>query len=212
MPTLHDPHARRLLRFNAAVLTQALSLVAAHQKPDAPDYGYPVGAHLRHVIEHYEALILPSEPGVVDYDQRARDRELATKSAVARSRLLLLLCRLAEWSEASLDAPLQVRGLGGLAGDFHFAVGSSLGRELVFVASHAIHHYALLQPYCTRHGISISAEFGRAPSTVAHERAGPARERMPQCGARRLLDDRGSLPHCLTQPKESSCSARSTTV
>ena len=42
MPTLHDPHARRLLRFNAAVLTQALNLVAAHQKPDAPDYVYPV--------------------------------------------------------------------------------------------------------------------------------------------------------------------------
>jgi len=146
MPTLHDPHARRLLRFNAAVLNQASSLVAAHQTPGAPDYAYPVGAHLRHVIEHYEALILPSEPGAVDYDQRPRDRELATRTSVARARLRLLLRRLAEWTEASLEAPLQVRGLGGLAGDFHFAVHSSIGRELVFVASHAIHHYALLQP------------------------------------------------------------------
>ena len=181
MPTLHDPDARRLLRFNAAVLNQALGLVAGHQTPDAPDYAYPVGAHLRHVIEHYEALILPSEPGVVDYDQRPRDRELATKTAVARLRLRLLLRRLTEWTAASLDAPLRVRGLGGLAGDFHFAVDSSVGRELVFVASHAIHHYALLQPHCTRHGISISAEFGRAPATVAHERAGPPQERTPEC-------------------------------
>src|SRR5262245_5026945 len=113
MPARHDPHARRLLRFNAAVLNQGLSLVAAHQTPGAPDYAYPVGAHLRHVIEHYEALIVPSEPGVVDYDQRPRDRELATKAAVARTRLRLLLRELAEWTEASLDVPLQVRGLGG---------------------------------------------------------------------------------------------------
>lgn len=193
MPTCQDPHARRLLRFNAAVLNQALSLVAAHQKPDAPDYAYPVGAHLRHVIEHYEALLLPSEPGVVDYDQRPRDRELATQAAVAQTRLHRLLRRLAQWSEANLGAPLQVRGLGGLAGDFHFAVNSSLGRELVFVASHAIHHYALLQPHCTRNGIAISAEFGRAPATVAHERAGPSQERMPECAARRLPNDRVSL-------------------
>jgi hypothetical protein len=181
MPAPHDSHARRLLCFNAAVLNQALDLVATHQKPGAPDYAYPVGAHLRHVIEHYEALILPIEPGVVDYDQRPRDRELATRPAVARMRLRLLLRRLTEWTDASLETPLQVRGLGGLAGDFHFAVDSSVGRELVFVASHAIHHYALLQPHCTRHGISISAEFGRAPATVAHERARPPRERTPEC-------------------------------
>jgi hypothetical protein len=213
MPTCQDSHARHLLRFNAAVLNQALSLVAAHRKPTAPDYAYPVGAHLRHVIEHYEALLLGSEPGVVDYDQRPRDRELATKTSVARSRLHRLLRRLAQWSEAGLDAPLQVRGLGGLAGEFHFAVDSSMGRELVFVASHAIHHYALLQPHCTRHGIAISAEFGRAPATVAHERAAPFEQRTPRRAAPSLPDGRVSAAHCATaQPKESSCSARFTTA
>lgn len=170
MSTLQNP-AQRLLRFNTAVLNQALALVAAHQKPDAPAYAYPVGAHLRHVIEHYEALIVPNEPGVVDYDRRPRDRELATKTSVAHMRLQGLLRRLAGWTGSSLDAPLQVRGLGGLAGNFHFAVTSSMGRELVFVASHAIHHFAVLQPHCAQHGIAISAEFGRAPATVAHERA-----------------------------------------
>jgi len=171
MPTPQDPDTRRLLRFNAAVLNQALSLVFAHQEPGAPAYAVPVGAHLRHVIEHYEALIVPVEPGVVDYDQRPRDRELATQTSVARTRLQRLLRQLAGWPASSLDAPLQVRGLGGLAGDFHFAVASSMGRELVFAASHAIHHFAVLQPHCAQHGIPIGAEFGRAPATVAHERA-----------------------------------------
>jgi hypothetical protein len=171
MPTFQDLNSQRLLRFNAAVLNQALAMVVAHQKRGAPGYASPVGAHLRHVIEHYEALMLPNERGVVDYDQRPRDRELESKTAVARMRLQMLLRLLADWTGPSLDAPLQVRGLGGLAGDFHFAVVSSMGRELVFVASHAIHHYAVLQSHCAQHGISISAEFGRAPATVAHERA-----------------------------------------
>jgi hypothetical protein len=190
MSPLHNPDAQRLLRFNAAVLNQALALVAAHQKSGAPAYAHPVGAHLRHVIEHYEALIVPDEPGVVDYDQRPRDRELATKTSVARLRLQGLLRQLAGWTGSRLDAPVQVRGLGGLAGDFHFAVPSSVGRELVFVASHAIHHYAVLQPHCTQHGIPISAEFGRAPATVAHERV--------------ALADSPS-----DQTKEEICSARS---
>jgi hypothetical protein len=172
MPTHQDSNAKRLLQFNAAVLAQAFPLVSvAHWQSGAPDYPYPTGAHLRHVIEHYEALLLPKEPGVIDYDSRPRDRELQRNPHVALRRLHLLLRRLDDWAGASLDASVQVHGRGGLAGEFGFAVTSSVGRELVFVASHAIHHYALLKPHCLQHGIPVSAEFGRAPSTVAHESA-----------------------------------------
>jgi hypothetical protein len=171
MPNLQDLDARRLLRFSAAVLGQAYPLVAAHWQRAAPAYAYPIGAHVRHVIEHYEALLQPKVSGVVDYDQRPRDRELQRNPDVARQRLHALLRRLNEWTGAHLDATVQVRGRGGLAGDFGFAVSSSVGRELVFVTSHAIHHYALLKPHCMQHGIPVSAEFGRAPSTVAHESA-----------------------------------------
>ena len=164
-----DPDTQRLLQFSVDVLEQALALVASHELPTAPAYASPVGTHLRHVIEHYEALLSPAEPGCVDYDQRPRDRELEREPAEARARLEALQVRLLQWTDAQLDAPLQVRGLGGLGGDFDFAVESNAGRELVFVASHAIHHYALLQAHCKQHGIPISAEFGRAPATVAHE-------------------------------------------
>ena len=171
MPILQDSHAKRLLQFSAAVLGQAVPLVAAHGRPGAPAYSYPTGAHLRHVIEHYEALLLAKEPGVVDYDSRPRNRELQSNPHVALRRLHSLLRRLDDWTAGSLDAPVQVRGRGGLAGEFAFAVASTVGRELVFVASHAIHHYALLKPHCIQHGIPVSADFGRAPSTVAHEGA-----------------------------------------
>ena len=170
MPTQANSTAKRLLQFNSAVLGQAVALVAAHRQSDESAYSYPIGAHLRHVIEHHEALLLPKEPGVVDYDSRPRDRELQRNPDVALRRLRWLLRRLDDWT-GSLDAPVQVLGRGGLAGDFGFAVISSVGRELVFVASHAIHHYALVKPHCIQNGLSISADFGRAPSTVAYQSA-----------------------------------------
>ena len=179
MSTQRDPETQRLLHFSIDVLEQALGLVASHELPGALSYAAPVGAHLRHVIEHCEALLCPAEIGIVDYDQRPRDRELERQPTLARARLEALLARLLQWTDAQLDAPLQVRGLGGLTGDFDFAMNSSAGRELVFVASHAIHHYALLQAHCKQHGIPINAQIGRAPATVAHECAALSTSAMP---------------------------------
>jgi hypothetical protein len=172
-----DIDRERLLHFNVQVLDQALALVAAHREAGAPDYARPVGAHLRHVIEHYEALLQPAEAGVVDYDQRPRDGTLERDPALADARLRTLRRRLTAWAGPALDAPLRVRGVGGVAGDFAFCLVSSLARELVFVASHAIHHFALLHGHCLQRGIRLGAEFGRAPATVAHERGASA---LPQ--------------------------------
>lgn len=163
----HEP----LLRFNRQVIDQALDLVAAHRVPGAPDYAYPVGAHLRHVIEHFEALLFPAVPGVVDYDARARDAELERSPLIAERRLERLREALSHGGGASLTTAVQVHGQAGLGGEFHFSVPSTLGRELVFVASHAIHHFALLQAHCKQHGVPTGETFGKAPGTVAHERA-----------------------------------------
>lgn len=160
-----------LVRFNDQVLDQALGLVAAHRTPGAPSYAYPVGAHLRHVIEHHEALLFPAVPGVVDYDARARDGELERDPVVAEHRLRRLRESLTQGAGAPLTTAVQVHGQGGLAGEFQLTVPSTFGRELVFVASHAIHHFALLQAHCRQHGIPTGEAFGKAPGTVAHERA-----------------------------------------
>ena len=50
---------QRLLQFNHQVLAQAQALLVAHEDASATAYDGPVGAHLRHVIECYEALLLP---------------------------------------------------------------------------------------------------------------------------------------------------------
>ena len=168
----HTAESHRLLGFNRDVLEQMLALVALHEAPGAPAYAGPMGAHLRHLIEHFEALVFPAEPGVVDYDSRPRDAELERSPALAHTRVLALSQALARWPARRLGVPVRVHGLGGLAGEFRFAVASSIGRELAFVASHAVHHFAVLKAHCQQHGIAVPAEFGKAPATVAHERAG----------------------------------------
>jgi hypothetical protein len=161
----------RLLDFNQQVLDQALAVVAGHGVAGAPPYAGPVGAHLRHVIEHYESLIEAVSTRSVDYDRRPRDPALETTASLARKRLHALRQHLALWKPDLLNVQVHVLGQGGTLGDFNFRVMSSIGRELAFLASHAVHHFALLASHCQQHGIPTPAHFGKAPSTVAHHMA-----------------------------------------
>lgn len=182
MQTLENPTMERLLGFNQQVLDQALALVGGHEVPGAPQsapaFAGPVGAHLRHVVEHYEALVNGLTLGVVDYDGRPRDRQLEASPTLARQRLLSLREVIGQWTPDMLNRPVQVLGQGGITGDFDFCVTSSVGRELAFLASHAVHHFALLVEHLQRHGVPVPAHFGKAPATVANEIA--ARRAAPQ--------------------------------
>ena len=169
LASARDADAERLLRFNRELLDQALDLVALHDRPHAPPYASHAGAHLRHVIEHYEALLLRPLGEPLAYDNRPRDRELERCTLRARARLRRLQQRLQGWTRATLDTPVRVLSRGGLVGEFEFATVSSLGRELMFLASHAVHHFALLQVVCREHGLAMGSRFGKAPATVAHE-------------------------------------------
>ncbi|HSI59629.1 MAG TPA: hypothetical protein VLA16_18855 [Ideonella sp.] len=171
-PATADSQATALLRFNRRLLDQALALVAAHERPGAASFEAVIGPHLRHVIEHYEALVMPPAGVVVDYDKRPRDRSVERLPQVARTRLQALQARLAGWPDAMLQKPTRVRTQGGLAGELEFVTPSTIGRELVFLASHAVHHFALLKTHCAAHGIATDAHFGQAPSTVAHQLQG----------------------------------------
>lgn len=170
MPQFPKPEIPSLQRFNCQVIAQALALVDEHDQAGRPPYAGLVGSHIRHVIEHYEALLLPALPGIVDYDRRPRDRALERSGRLARIRLLALRERLTDAADLDLDATVSIHGQAGLAGELGFVVTSTIGRELVFVASHAVHHFALLHAHCLQHGIPTGENFGKAPATVAHQR------------------------------------------
>ena len=45
---------------------------------------------------------------------------------------------------------------------------SSVGRELMTLSSHTIHHFALISMTMRSHGVAMDPDFGMAPSTLRH--------------------------------------------
>jgi hypothetical protein len=156
------------------MLNQALLVIAPFADP-SPAFADYVGPHLRHVIEHYSALLTPlltsEKVPQIEYDARVRDRSIETSPNVARGRIRSLQGQLSALTDLQLHTPVTVHLLGGAAGEAALAVPSTVARELMFVASHAVHHFALVARYCQQNAIATPVEFGMAPATIAHARA-----------------------------------------
>ena len=52
-----------------------------------------------------------------------------------------------------------------------FAGHSTFGRELVFVSSHAVHHYFTLKLIAKMQDIQIDSGLGLAPATASYQRS-----------------------------------------
>lgn len=164
------PDLQKLLVFNVEVLDQALKVIDAHAASPGSDFALHSGPHLRHVVEHYEAFTQHIASHSVDYDTRARDRSIERYPTLARARIESLQQQLLALDTSALTEPIAVHLRGGLDGADNYVSFSSLARELLFLASHAVHHYALIQLHCKAQGIDLGEDFGKAPATVRHAR------------------------------------------
>ncbi len=163
------PSFADVIAYNVAVVQQGLSLA---QQFDAADGAFAVqtGPHLRHIIEHYDALLNAEADELIDYDHRARDRSLEQSAHAAAARLQAIIEQLQALADRSPVEPVAVGFRIGLEGSEFCLSPSTLVRELHFVASHAIHHYALIRPALLGSGICLPEDFGKAPDTVRYER------------------------------------------
>lgn len=157
-----------ILAFNREVLAQALHLLELHALQPAASYAQGYGPHLRHVIEHYEALIHAAPGSAIAYDRRERDLPLQSDPQLARRRLLALDAAIQAWNRPASE-PLTVLLRGRLDGRVELASPSSLARELMFLAGHAIHHYALIASHASAQGLPLPEGFGKAPATAHHQ-------------------------------------------
>jgi hypothetical protein len=180
---MRETNAETLWNDNQRLLRQAQDLVEQLQHRADPTfrYGHAVGPHLRHIMEHYTALLqaLAQADPVVHYDARGRDMRVQNEPAAA---LTMLREVLAHWSDlarerSSSHALGQTLGTclhAGAVGEHSVSVPSTLGRELLFLSSHTVHHFALLAPYCRAAGVEPGPDFGKAPATRAFERLAAA--------------------------------------
>jgi uncharacterized damage-inducible protein DinB len=160
---------RLLIAANVQVLTQGVELLRQiddqlYTTTDQRLFAYGVGAHFRHCLDSYQSFIRGLSAGHINYDQRERDERIAQNRAYAVKRIEGVIESLRRLSPAASDRSCFVRQ------DAADWAQSSLKRELQFLLSHTVHHYALIALMLRAQGYDPAAEFGVAPSTLAYWR------------------------------------------
>jgi hypothetical protein len=135
------------------------------------------GGHVRHCLDFFNSFLEGLAAGRVDYDRRERDPLVERDPATASARLRFAAEELRAHEGADPDRPLLVKLEGADAEDETAWRRSSVGRELQFLSSHAVHHYALVALLLRLRGFEPGEEFGVAPSTLRHWRGRAANAR-----------------------------------
>ena len=149
-----------------------------------------IGAHVRHVLDHYRLFLDGLPDGEVDYDARERDTEVERSAVLAAAEARRLIAALSALGAAGAahggaagaagaaagpgagwaGRPLRVRQQGDYDPGRFDGCDSHVERELLFLLSHAVHHQALIAVLARVQGLDVPELFGVAPSTATWER------------------------------------------
>jgi hypothetical protein len=135
-----------------------------------PHFVSSAGTHMRHILDHYLALKDGLDQGLINYNKRNRYSSVECCPQTA----LLEWQNVEQWlkdvSQLDADMPLTVACETSINKTQNTQTTSTLARELVFVSSHAIHHFSLLAVMNSLLGSKGKGNFGIAPSTATYIR------------------------------------------
>jgi hypothetical protein len=131
-----------------------------------------IGSQFRHCIDFYTCLLRGVDDGTIDYNCRERDSRVETDRAHAidcmkriSEKLQTISLETASRKVSVRRDPVEIRDGGPEAYE------STLGRELQFLLSHTVHHYALIVALLELQHVDLDAgfsSFGVAPSTLRY--------------------------------------------
>lgn len=135
-----------------------------------------IGGHVRHILDHFQSIQRSTRVGstwfrFVDYEIRERGGALETDIAMAIQTMHQVHNWISLLDDQELTVAVTVNADVGIGDIKLMQVPSTLGRELMFCCSHAIHHYAVLKSIYQALGGQVSPNFGLAPSTANHLRS-----------------------------------------
>lgn len=125
-----------------------------------------IGAHVRHCLDHVDALLLGIKEGEVRYDRRERSTQAEFDRDHAVMVVEVLQQKLNAIPSASLPSQLRVAAVTSPDGEEEIC-WSSGAREVLYVFHHTVHHLALMSAQAARMGVLVEAWIGRAPATLA---------------------------------------------
>src|SRR5208283_2276226 len=112
-----------------------------------------LGAHYRHVLDHFFCLQEGIGTGRVNYDERRRNPQLEVSVAQARFATEVLIEEFHGLAADVLQRECAVTYSVGYSEGGVDMVRSNLAREVMFCVEHAIHHYAILKLLCAGLGV-----------------------------------------------------------
>ena len=136
--------------------TQKLLLIQA----DTP------GAHVRHIIEHYELFLEGLLSGEINYDARKRNLLLSSEPQEAIAKIMQIVSQLNGITRDDLGRLINVKMDTGKVCD---QARTSVARELQFLWSHHVHHNAIIRMILESSGLSCHKDFGVAASTAKYQ-------------------------------------------
>lgn len=160
----------------AALLDQCRAFVrsvpaAAYTAPCPLMFDATIGQHVRHALDHFAAALSAIDGATIDYDHRQRDTAIERDPAEAARAIDALIAALRAVPPAGASRTVAIRIMLSGTGD-ECELGSTLAREIAFATHHAVHHHAMMATIARSIGAQVPPGFGKAPSTIDHERRG----------------------------------------
>lgn len=128
-----------------------------------------MGPHLRHCLDFYLCFLRDFESGRIDYDARDRESGIESDRGTAIATIESIVSRLTALDDLAQDREIEVRcDCAPFEQSDSAWHRSTVGRELRFLASHTVHHYALIAEVARALDIEPGEDFGVAPATLAY--------------------------------------------
>jgi len=128
-----------------------------------------IGGHYRHCLDHFRSLLDSAVAGDLNYDHRERGTLVESDRFAALNATLSLRDDYQQLLADCLDRELNVTCKTSYAASGSQVSPSTVGREVMYVVAHAVHHYALIGIMGGLMGLKMPVGFGVAPSTMKHQ-------------------------------------------
>jgi hypothetical protein len=128
------------------------------------------GTHMRHIIDHYLALIAGLSQGLINYDVRHRGDKVELEPELAQAKLHQIAYWLQSLASTDLNKTMVLSTEISVTETKILSVPTSLARELIFAGSHAVHHYAMIAQISQQQKMDLPDSFGIAPATATYLR------------------------------------------
>jgi len=135
----------------------------------SPNFISSAGEHVRHIIDHYLAIMVGIKSGTIDYDVRSRGGKVEQDPAQAMEMMKTIAAWIKQLSPNDLARTIPLSTEVSVSSKNVQTVITSVARELIFSGSHAVHHYAMIAQITfaqQSNAVKVPTAFGVAPATA----------------------------------------------